>query len=812
MALFGNSPDFSKVEDSRNLIMYYDSRLREIKDSDAKAKRTVKQALDGFVYDELKELLESVDVEEVNRDKEGIRVQLLRDAGINNIWQLENLSINQLTLIRGVGEQMAAKIRANADKISENAYASLHVRLTLDDNSPEADALMRALYIMRRLVPLQKAAKQFYDMSHEAIIGAYALSEPATGRLKWTFASSEKKRVAMERYDAINSLIYGAFGTKTSELIARFDEAVKPSREQYRKDFELNSAEYFTLLEKIGASKVKSEGVRFGLPEEMAKKIESVEFDLTGLKCTLRAYQMFGVQYIVSQGNALLGDEMGLGKTVQAIAAMVALKNSGARHFMVVCPASVIENWCRELTKHSSLRPVKLHGRMFEGAVQDWLDNGGVLVTNFESLGKFVLDDNFGFSMLVVDEAHYVKNPEAQRTKNLLRLRRGAERVLFMTGTPLENNVDEMKFLIGCLNPEVAEKIEQLRSLSDAPVFREMISPVYFRRTREEVLTELPALSEAEEWCELGQKEKQAYYSAVVNSNFMDMRQVSWKYDGFTPDTSSKASRLVELCEEAANEGRKLIVFSFFVKTIERVMEVLGDRCIGPVTGSVSPEKRQELVDRFTAAEPGKVLAAQIQAGGTGLNIQAASVVILCEPQLKPSIENQAISRAYRMGQARNVLVYRLLCEDTVDEQIMKLLAEKQKIFDSFADKSAAAESTLEIDEQTQKAILEMEQERVRAEAEKEAGAQKADGEAKPGENSEVRADSPGAIRPGNTGETKADSPDTAKSVNVAEIGENIYGDTKSVDTGEPKEYNSGELPTGETGSEKHGNTDDKNM
>lgn len=733
MGLFGDNPNFSKVEESRNMILYLDSKLNEIKSSEAKARRTVKQARDAFVYDELKELLESIDIEEVNRNKDGIRTGLLRDAGIKNIWQVSGLSVNQLTLIRGIGEQMALKIRENADKIVDGAHASLHVQLTLDDNSPEADGLMRALYIMQKLIPLQKAANQFFEASHEAILGAYALSEPASGRLKWMFASSDKKRVALERYDAINSLIYGSYGTKTNELINRFEQVIRPTRDQWRADFEKNSVVYFNLLEKIGDSKVRSEGTLFGLPEDMAHKIESVEFDLTGLKCTLRAYQMFGVQYIISQGNVLLGDEMGLGKTVQAIAAMVALKNSGTIHFAVVCPASVIENWCRELVKHSDLSPVKFHGNAGDATIKLWLDKGGVLVTNYESLGKFRLDPGFNLSMLVVDEAHYVKNPEAMRTQNLLKLRKNAERVLFMTGTPLENKVDEMKFLIGCLNKPLADKIEELKSLSEAPVFREIIAPVYFRRTREEVLKELPALSEAEEWCELGMTERRAYFSSVVNGNFMEMRQVSWNFEGYTKESSSKTSRLVEICDEAKEEGRKLIVFSFFIKTIEKVMQALGERCLGPITGQISPEKRQEIVDEFTAAPAGSVLAAQIQAGGTGLNIQAASVVVLCEPQLKPSLENQAISRAYRMGQARSVLVYRLLCENTVDEQIMKILDEKQRIFDGFADKSVAGAESLEVDETTQKAIMEMEKERVKKEQEK------AEGEKKAGELEEVQ-------------------------------------------------------------------------
>ena len=98
-----------------------------------------------------------------------------------------------------------------------------------------------------------------------------------------------------------------------------------------------------------------------------------------------------------------------------------------------------------------------------------------------------------------------------------------------------------------------------------------------------------------------------------------------------------------------------------------------------PIDGSVPPQKRQQIIDDFDNAEPGTVLVSQIQSGGTGLNIQTASVVIICEPQFKPSIENQAISRAYRMGQSRNVLVYRLLCEDTVDEKITEILERKKE-------------------------------------------------------------------------------------------------------------------------------------
>ena len=137
------------------------------------------------------------------------------------------------------------------------------------------------------------------------------------------------------------------------------------------------------------------------------------------------------------------------------------------------------------------------------------------------------------------------------------------------------------------------------------------------------------------------------------------------------------------------------------------------DQCLEPITGSVSVNRRQEILDEFEAAPEGTVLLAQITSGGTGLNIQSASVVIICEPQFKPSTENQAISRAYRMGQTRNVLVYRLLCEDTVDERITKLLEDKQAIFDTFADKSVAAQS-IEIDDKAFKDIIKEEIDRIR--------------------------------------------------------------------------------------------------
>ena len=409
---------------------------------------------------------------------------------------------------------------------------------------------------------------------------------------------------------------------------------------------------------------------------------------------------------------------MGLGKTVQAIATMVSLRNTGATHFVVVCPASVITNWCREVVKHSRLRVTKIHGTGRAQALKSWVKTGGVAVTTFETTAYIKDESVEKIDLLIVDEAHYIKNPEARRSINVKRLCAKAGRLLFMTGTALENKVEEMISLIDILQPQIAESVKHMTFMPNAPQFRNRVAPVYYRRKREDVLTELPELIETKEWCILNPDEKEIYEQNVLAKNYVASRRLSWDADDLKK--SCKATRLLEIIEEATAENRKVLVFSFFLDTIRAAGELLEGKCYGPINGSVPPPRRQEMIDAFDKAPAGAVLLAQIQSGGTGLNIQSASVVVICEPQFKPSIENQAISRAYRMGQARNVLVYRLLCANTIDEKITELLEYKQEIFDAFADKSVAAERNesgdVEVDEKKFGQLIQEEINRINAE------------------------------------------------------------------------------------------------
>ena len=515
----------------------------------------------------------------------------------------------------------------------------------------------------------------------------------------------------------MNREIQGDYYDRSIKVVEIFKSVGTPNERSAWDDFKNNPISYFNILEEIVPGVLGNDDRLYGLPEDLAREIQEECFFPDGLNCELRRYQEWGVKYILHQERVLLGDEMGLGKTVQAIATMVSLRNTGANHFIVVCPASVLPNWCKEIAAKSKLSVTKVHGAGRAQAIKSWLRTGGVAVTTYETTGIFQFDEAFRFDLLVVDEAHFIKNINAARSRNVRRLAVFTKRILFMTGTALENKVDEMISLIDVLQPNVAQNIQSIAFMSAAPLFREKIAGVYYRRKREDVLTELPDLIESREWCTLSEEETKLYEQEILSKNFMGIRRLSWNVENL--DHSSKARRMIEIISEAESEGRKVLIFSFFLDTIRKIYAYLGDRCCNPINGSIPPQRRQEIIDQFNTDPQKTVLCAQIQSGGTGLNIQAASVVIICEPQFKPSIEKQAISRAYRMGQARNVLVYRLLCEDTIDEKLTNMLEEKQAIFDAFADKSVAAANTerheKEVDETTFGKIIEEEIERIKA-------------------------------------------------------------------------------------------------
>lgn len=678
-----------------------------------KYRAKVKEASDALVAQEVLRVLGDIPIEEINREKRGFRVKALRDHGYRTIADIASASVYSIASVHGISEDAAYSIKRIVNDIVWKARQGIKIRLSSDNRSKEATALVLALSQYRHCQPVAEKCRQLLAKNKQSIEYAEDDLSSAAGSLKWLFSSKVKKQKATDAYNTLIALLDGSYGREADTQRAVAEAIDRTSNTEAWQDFTTNSIRFLNDLEDINPGVLSNDDSMYGLPEDLAREIQEECFFPDGLLCELRRYQEWGVKYALHQERILLGDEMGLGKTVQAIATMVSLRNTGGTHFVVVCPASVITNWCREIRKMSLLSVTKIHGAGRKSALQAWIKSGGVAVTTYETTAYFNLPDDFKFKLLVVDEAHYIKNPEARRTVNVKNISLHAERLMFMTGTALENKVDEMISLIRILQPHIASQVQGMSFMSAAPQFRKAVAPVYYRRKREDVLTELPDLIESKEWCTLSQNEEIAYEQAVLSKNYTEVRRVSWNVDNLKD--SSKAARLLELVAEAESEGRKVIVFSFFLDTIRKVSMLLGDRCTNPINGSVTPQRRQEIIDEFDKAPAGTVLVAQIQSGGTGLNIQSASVVVLCEPQFKPSIENQAISRAYRMGQTRNVLVYRLLCEGTVDEKIMSTLESKQAIFDAFADKSVAAMESQEMDDHTFGDIIREEIDRINA-------------------------------------------------------------------------------------------------
>ncbi|MCD4822579.1 MAG: DEAD/DEAH box helicase [Methanococcoides sp.] len=703
--------DFKHASEILSQIHSIDNKLKQIIDDESKYEQEVRNFAEAMRHETISTTLKNIDIEQTNANKNGIRVSLLKSAGIHNIQQVLDMPYGRLIAINGIGNQTASKIRDAANSIYNNVERTVRLRIDPENRTSNASNLVQFIYILHKSSSIRVDSHRLYDENHSSINEKARNAKIAQSRLRWMFSFRNKKDKALACLSDLEVLLSGDLKASADVINSEFTQIVIDSTHSSWTDFEANSALYYAMLESIAGSKLDKGVTHGGLSDSLVEMVEAYPLDLSLMKTTLRGYQLFGTKYILCQKNVLLGDEMGLGKTVQSIAAMANLKAKGMTHFVVVCPTSVLINWSREVVQHSTLNVFNVHGKDRDNTFSMWVDDGGIAVTTYGTISKLDMPKDLKIDMLVADEAHYVKNPYAIRTQSLLELSKISESTLFMTGTPLENRVEEMHFLVKCLQPKIATEIYGMGHILNAPHFREKVAPVYLRRIREDVLTELPELVEKEEWCRFNKQEIDAYRESVFLGNFMAMRQLSWNITDVK--SSTKANRLLEICEDAKMNNRKIVIFSYFREVIGKVCTLLGEQCMEPITGSISSQRRQEIIDEFTKAAPGTVLICQVIAGGVGLNIQAASVVVFCEPQIKPSIENQAISRAYRMGQIHNVVVHRLLVENSIDERIMDLLSMKQDIFDNFAHESVVAEENKKMSEKTwMNSVIQEEQER----------------------------------------------------------------------------------------------------
>jgi len=460
-----------------------------------------------------------------------------------------------------------------------------------------------------------------------------------------------------------------------------------------------------------------------------------------GLKATLREYQQRGLDWLQwlrrAELGAILADDMGLGKTVQALAHLLVEKRAGRldRPALVVAPKSVLHNWLREAERFTpALRCAIYHGSE-RAPLLEQLDAIDVVVTTYALLQRDEALAAVHWRVALLDEAQMIKNPAAKVTLVAHSLR--ADQRICMTGTPMENNLGDLWSLMTFANPGLLGTAKQFTGWYRTPIEKDgevgrfdalcrRIAPFMLRRTKAQVLAELPPKTEIVLNAELDGPQRDLYESVrmtmeervrdelasrglarsriIVLDALLKLRQVCC-HPGLvkverarTVEHSAKLEVFMDLVRELVAEGRRTLVFSQFTEMLALIeRELLADGIrYASITGKT--QKRQAIVDEFQAgALP--VLLVSLKAGGTGLNLTAADTVIHYDPWWNPAVEAQATDRAHRIGQDKPVTVVRLICAGTVEERIIALQQRKAALLrgiQDHAERRAAGRFALE--------------------------------------------------------------------------------------------------------------------
>ncbi|WP_411080346.1 DEAD/DEAH box helicase [Streptomyces sp. cmx-18-6] len=692
-------------------------RARAVREDHARAVDAVRAVLDPLLSSLVDRELAAIPVSRLKDVTEGrLRLGALEQAGFTTVGQVHGTGRYELRQIPGVGAHTADQALAAAGQIADAVRETVSVRIDMDAPDEATTALVVALNRLVEAGPEARRAVEAAGRLAERLDPLVAAAGPAGSRLRMLFSGKEKRSRALDAVAGLRTAFAEAVEQELPMLFGQVSVDLLRAPESAPGawvDFELRSAEYYSLLAELSGSGPDRDAAEGFLPAGIADRVRALRLDDSRLRVSLRGYQSFGARFALVQRRVIIGDEMGLGKTVQAIAALAHLAARGESHFLVVCPASVLINWSREIRARSTLRALPVHGADRLDAFGEWRAKGGVALTTFDALRTLPGEEAVAPALLVVDEAHFVKNPATRRAQAVAGWAERADRVLFLTGTPMENRVEEFRSLVRQLRPDLADVVSSTHGAAGSQAFRRAVAPAYLRRNQVDVLAELPALVHVDEWEEFSAGDLAVYREAVTAGQFMRMRRAAYA----DPAASAKLERLRELVDEARDNGLKVVVFSYFREVLATVGEALGPHAFGPISGSLPAARRQELVDAFSAADGHAVLLSQIQAGGTGLNMQAASVVVLCEPQIKPTLEHQAVARAHRMGQVRTVQVHRLLAADSVDQRMVELLARKDRLFDAYARRSDLAETTPDAvdvsDGELARRIVEEEQQRL---------------------------------------------------------------------------------------------------
>ncbi len=458
----------------------------------------------------------------------------------------------------------------------------------------------------------------------------------------------------------------------------------------------------------------------------------------------LRPYQRDGVDWLYFLENngfcGVLADEMGLGKTVQTLIWLQLPRcapDAAGRPALVVCPTSLVDNWGAEAERFApGLRVLPMSGAE-RHTLWDRIESGAVdlVVTSYALLRRD--QDRYAaceFSVVVLDEAQHIKNRSTQNALAAKRLR--ACRRLVLTGTPMENSVADLWSIMDFLMPGYLGAADNFRQHYEAPIsrgddegdqarikLRRKLQPFLLRRLKIEVATDLPPKIERVDRCPLSPDQKIVYAELLAASQrkvselvaqrgfnrcrmeiltaLLRLRQASCHLDllklpGVKPERpSAKMEVFLELIDEAMDGGRRVLVFSQFVSMLRILRTELDARGVTYCYLDGSTEERGEEVKRFNTDRRIPLFLISLKAGGTGLNLTGADMVIHFDPWWNPAVENQATDRAHRIGQKRTVYSVKLIAEGTIEEKVLELQRKKQALIDATIESDEDAVRTL---------------------------------------------------------------------------------------------------------------------
>jgi SNF2 family DNA or RNA helicase len=413
-------------------------------------------------------------------------------------------------------------------------------------------------------------------------------------------------------------------------------------------------------------------------------------------------YQMEGIAFLMPRHAALLADEMGLGKTAQAILALRLLFHAGlVRRSLIVCPKPLVSNWSRELRTWAEDLPFEVIGGDVDERNSCWLvSNCPLKLINYELLTRdaaFLADERVAFDVVVLDEAQRIKNRDSKIAQVVRSIRR--DRSWALTGTPIENKPEDLVNLFAFVDPG--------RIPPDTPSKRlsQFTGDCILRRTKDDVLTDLPPKTIRDTYLELTPAQRQSYLLAekegVIRLNSMGetitihhvfelvmrLKQIC-NFDPLTGH-SAKLEQLQADLTEIAESGRKALVFSQWVEPLQRLARALEP--FGPLQfhGRIPDRERQTVLERFRSDSSKHVILMSYGAGGVGLNLQFTNYVFLFDRWWNPAVEDQAINRAHRIGQRQPVFVTRFVTPETIEGRIAEVLDRKRQLFNELLEQNS---------------------------------------------------------------------------------------------------------------------------